>query len=714
MVPLAGGQLEKRDAIEQPHRDQYDPMPLRIGFLMDHPSPHMVALLEAIASRRDCTLEVLYCGKNSSGRSWGSHAGAIPHRFLGGITGPMGIRLNPGILQAMDRLRVDAWVVNTVYGSLTTWMAAWWLHSRRKSWVFMNEPIRPRSRWQDLLKNIPLNFILNKTDGVIGTGEKAVARYRSRLPENCRCISVPYFIDLSDFSNGPDPIAPAVGEDLQFVSSCQMIKRKGIDSLLQALKGLPDTGWRLTLVGDGPLRSQLERKAASYIVRGRVCFAGSIAYSQRVTAFAGKHVFIFPSRWDGWGMVLPEALASGIPVVSTDQVMSAHEYIKNGENGFIVPADNPSALADKMAWFLDHISSYTRMSQAARKSIDHYRPDIGAETLAAFLRKLSIERTPMQSKQCQPLNSEPSLTDFMAHPEMPQNGHYPDPQCLTAAVRCSIFPEQASWRLLTTPQKSLDRSKQRLRRLGKSAFIWSNTAVCRPAKAKGNLILAYHLVLKEDKRKFEDHIRFFKDHFLLSSLKDLLQASASHKQDAFRLAITFDDGFRILMLDCLEILEKHGIKAGFFIPTAFINLSSRNKEAAKFSRRSFYYNYPLEPMKPEDLKRLVVLGHEVGSHGLHHTSIHAMMPESAQRELELSRSMIGEWTGAPPSSFAYPYGDIANSQGNPADWLEKAGFAYGLTLTRGIIDKSANPFALPRHHVEGNWSIRELQYFLLA
>jgi glycosyltransferase involved in cell wall biosynthesis len=53
-------------------------------------------------------------------------------------------------------------------------------------------------------------------------------------------------------------------------------------------------------------------------------------------------------------MVVPEALAAGLPVVATNQVISAHEFIKNEINGLIIPSEDVSALAEKMAYFIRH------------------------------------------------------------------------------------------------------------------------------------------------------------------------------------------------------------------------------------------------------------------------------------------------------------------------------------------------------------------------
>jgi len=661
-------------------QDNCGRMPLRIGLLMDHPSPHMTALLEALAARPDCTLEVLYCGKSAPERNWGSPAGNVAHHFLDGFTGPFGIRFNPGIFRALDRLRVDVWVVNTIYTSLTTLIAAWWLRSCGKAWAYMNEPVRPRSKVFSFLKEAPIRFVLDRADGVVGTGKAAAEMYRLRIRKNCPCLSVPYFIDLSDFSVLPGLPAPDNGQDLQFLTSCQMVQRKGLDCLLRACEKLPETGWRLTLVGDGPLRSKLESGFARHIRDGRVRFLGAVPYRNRARVFSNSHVFIFPSRWDGWGMVVPEALAAGLPVVSSDQVISAQEFIRGGENGFIVPAGNPDALAEKMRWFIQNAASCSRMSKAARKSVEDYKPDSGAATLVVFLRRLGAGTFGKAYDEPLPLQ-----------------------------------PEQTTWRLLMNPAGRFESAKLRIYRLGKDAVIRTSLVARRPKKPEGHLIVGYHLVLKEDKRNFEDHIRFFGDHFRLCSISDLTSAAASTNQDEFRLAITFDDGFRLVTEDCLEILEKHGIKAAFFVPSGFVHSGlARNGKAREFSRRAFCYNYPLEPMCPEDLRHLARLGHEIGSHGLYHTSLQAMSPESARKELASSRSMIAEWTGAAPVGFCYPYGRFSSPLGNAAEWLREAGFTYGLTLTRGSVDRSANLFALPRHHLEGNWPVRYLRYFLLA
>ena len=168
------------------------------------------------------------------------------------------------------------------------------------------------------------------------------------------------------------------------------------------------------------------------------------------------------------------------------------------------------------------------------------------------------------------------------------------------------------------------------------------------------------------------------------------------------------------MGDCLEICEKYGIRATYYVPTGFVQLSASPELAAEYSLRAHYYNLPLEPMQKEDLRLLTDLGHEVGSHGQSHIKLAFLSRQAAHRELTLSMKQIEEWTGKAPTGFAYPYGDLTSSLGRPAEWVRDAAYRYAVTLRRGPITKQSDLFQIPRDHVEGNWRLKDLEYFLLG
>jgi glycosyltransferase involved in cell wall biosynthesis/peptidoglycan/xylan/chitin deacetylase (PgdA/CDA1 family) len=637
----------------------------------------MVSLIDALAARENYAFEVVYCCESAPERSWGAPTGKLPHRILKGVGLQNGFRFNPGLLSALNGIRADVWVLNSVYTSASTLLAAWWLKRQGIPMAFMNEPVRKRGRLIALLKTIPLRFVLKRAGAILTTGRKAASMYGELCPEGTVIDCVPYYLDLSRFLELPLP--EITGGCIEFICCCQLIPRKGLDVLLQACERLPAKGWRLTIAGEGELFQSLQSDFAERWPEDQVRFIGPLHFNDRFAAFGGKHVFVLPSRWDGWGMVVPEALAAGLPVISTDRVISAHEFILNGRNGFVIPSDDPGTLADRMLWFLQNSSSIPQMGRAARSALKDYRPEIGAERLVRRASALAYSG------------------DLVPRPLLKQSNDGP-----------------LTWKNLNRPSSAPERVLSSGRRWARSCAINASLALKMGREMTGNRILAGHIVLPEDKSRFREQIRFLSDHFEfcpISSLAELARRETNASDHA--LAITFDDGFRILMGDCLEVLEEFGIKASFFVPTGFIELSGEPRQSALFSFRVHpYLKIPLEPMRPEDLKTLVALGHEVGSHGISHTSIRAMAEPMALHEMTYSRRRIQEWTGRAPNSFAFPYGDTASSVLDPAACLRSAGYEFGLTLRRGKVERTSNPLLLPRDHFEGNWPVRHLRYFL--
>jgi peptidoglycan/xylan/chitin deacetylase (PgdA/CDA1 family) len=560
-------------------------------------------------------------------------------------------------------------------------LAAWLLEKRKTPWVYMNEPPRPRNRLFAASKSFPFQFVARRAWGLIGMGERTAEIYRRGRNGSVPTTSVPYFIDLKPFYELPGAGEPKPGMPVHFLTCCQMIHRKGLDILLLACSRITDSNWQLTLIGSGPLRKNLEREFRERFSTRKVIFGGEIPYEKRQEAFQEKHVFLFPSRWDGWGMVLPEALAAGLPVISTDQVISGHEFIRNGVNGFIIPSENSQALAEKMKYFINHVEEIPVMGAAARRSLNEYLPEKGAERLVNFLKEM-VNNSP---KQLSPRRGTP------------------------------LGKSEMTWGKLTSPNSFTEKARRKTRQVAKKTVIRFRTFISTQAKVNSHRILVYHLVLPEDRKSFEEHIQFLQDHYELCSISKVYETARSPQTNgSCRLAITFDDGFRILMSDCLEVLQKHGVKATFLVPTGFVDLWEQPDLASDFSLRAHYYNKPLEPMRPMDVEFLAKLGHCIESHGVSHISIGSMPVARVLHEMKKSRQKISEWTGIPPSIFAYPYGHASSVHGSVSRWLKEAGYSFGLTLRRGRVDSRSDPLMLPRDHAEGNWSVRDLRYFLFS
>jgi glycosyltransferase involved in cell wall biosynthesis len=103
---------------------------------------------------------------------------------------------------------------------------------------------------------------------------------------------------------------------------------------------------RLTILGDGPLRSELEKRARDLGIADRVKMPGFII--DPTPYYRSADLFALSSNFEGYPLVLIEALRCGLPIVSTDCVSGPAEILRNGEFGCLTPCNDPDALADAM------------------------------------------------------------------------------------------------------------------------------------------------------------------------------------------------------------------------------------------------------------------------------------------------------------------------------------------------------------------------------
>ena len=121
----------------------------------------------------------------------------------------------------------------------------------------------------------------------------------------------------------------------------QFIPRKGFDILIQAAPALREAG--IYIAGAKPPQDYLQLCAR--VGARNVHFPGFHAKEEWKELYQAADVFVLPTREDIWGLVVNEAMANGLPVVSTDRCVAALELVENGKNGFLVPAEDPEAIA---------------------------------------------------------------------------------------------------------------------------------------------------------------------------------------------------------------------------------------------------------------------------------------------------------------------------------------------------------------------------------
>jgi glycosyltransferase involved in cell wall biosynthesis len=124
--------------------------------------------------------------------------------------------------------------------------------------------------------------------------------------------------------------------------------QKGFDVLVRAFARVRGQrpGWRLVLVGDGPERAALQALAASLGVQDAVAMPGRVG---NVGRWLGRaDVYVLSSRFEGFPNTLVEAMDAGIACIATDCETGPREIVRDGEDGLLVPVDDPRAMADAL------------------------------------------------------------------------------------------------------------------------------------------------------------------------------------------------------------------------------------------------------------------------------------------------------------------------------------------------------------------------------
>jgi colanic acid/amylovoran biosynthesis glycosyltransferase len=159
-------------------------------------------------------------------------------------------------------------------------------------------------------------------------------------------------------------------DEPQILCVGRLVNLKGQSLLIAACAELVRQGRpvQLTLVGEGPKRTELEAQAGSLGLGDRVRFTGAVGQDDIRALYSSADVFCLPSFAEGLPVVLMEAMASGVPVVST-RIMGIPELVEDGENGLLVAPGEVDPLAEALSRLLDDREFASRLAARGRERV---------------------------------------------------------------------------------------------------------------------------------------------------------------------------------------------------------------------------------------------------------------------------------------------------------------------------------------------------------
>ena len=361
-------------------------MPLQLVIVTNMPAPYRVPVFDRVAATPGMALHVLYCTAAEADRRWDPPPLLHPHTVLPGRALRLGgrfIHLNPGVGAALHHLQPQV-VLTTGYNP--THLLAWaWARRHGRPHVAMTDGTLASEAGLSSLHRAVRRWVLARSaaavvasDGghqlMLQLGMPAARVHRSVLCTNAG----------QDWHAGDD-----VPRDIDLLFAGRLVPVKSPGFALEVAAAVAQRlgrRVRLAVLGDGPLAAALQQQAADLASSVETLMPGHVAQGELPGWYRRARLFLFPTRWDPWGVVANEACASGVPVLISPHAGAAGELVRDGQGGRVLPLDL-ATWADAAAALLQDEPQRLRMADAARRAAVPFNADAAAAGLVQAARQ---------------------------------------------------------------------------------------------------------------------------------------------------------------------------------------------------------------------------------------------------------------------------------------------------------------------------------------
>lgn len=350
------------------------------------PSPYMVERFNALASRCEFDFEAWFNDRREGDRSWAVDESTwqFPYRYTA-TTQLMRRKQHwpiwvlgkkPDVLVSLyaEPCFLFGWFIAKLRGVKTIF----WCQVTSSRWVV-------RRGWKELAKKM----IFPHLEATLGSGEQSRRFAMQYGVAGSRALVLRHSIDVEHYARGarltPRRYSAKRRElGLQgttFLYVGRLWWGKGLPILLNAFEQVQRRGAvevSLLLVGDGPEEKALRRTCEDRGIRN-VVFAGFQQKAQLPIYYAVSDVFVFPTLGDPYGLVVDEAMACSLPVISTSGAGEIADRLEDGVNGYVIPPGDSDALAARMMSLEEDVALRRRMGRASFAKIQGHTPERWAE-----------------------------------------------------------------------------------------------------------------------------------------------------------------------------------------------------------------------------------------------------------------------------------------------------------------------------------------------
>lgn len=371
---------------------------MRLAFVCANLARYNVSLLRLVSSRSDLHVTVLQMADRDRFRAWRYSLEGLDVKTIGGIqipletraAGPDAYYVSPGLCRELQQGRYDVLMtISWTQGyTLQTLLAGKILH---RPVILREESIPHKASRRKRLAMPAIRLMMRSYDSYLAGSSKCKEYLVSLGCARERVCVIRHTIDLEEFEQSLPPSERVVlrqtlglpDETPVVLFVGKFIKEKGVIELLEAwhqLQAREKTRALLVLTGSGKLEPYVRQFIAAHDLMDTVRVNPYLQVDELKRWYGAADVFVMPSHYEAFGVVAGEAMASGLPVISTSEVGAEPDLVQDGVSGIVIPPGDVAALKNAISRLITDVPLREQIGSRARQSAARYATqDLAAE-----------------------------------------------------------------------------------------------------------------------------------------------------------------------------------------------------------------------------------------------------------------------------------------------------------------------------------------------
>lgn len=366
---------------------------LKVAFFINFMPPYFVSTWEALAKNIK-SLRIYVSQPMESNRPWAVYWGTLDVHIQKSIRYMNTHRHT----QFVDKVHVDIpydtlfslrkyrphVIISQDYGMRSIMALVWRSWHREVKIINYFRVTQQTEKGRGVARNLIRRWLTPRANAILVNGCSGERYVTERGAKSENVFHVTSVVDVSRFLqlsiDRPDELA-----ERRLLYIGQLVARKGLEQFLDALtrwaQKNPNTCVEVSIVGDGPLAHKLSNlcDVASNI---KLQFFGNVAYGEIYNYFSQNGILVFPTLGDEWGVVVNEALASGLPVLGSLYAQSVESLVTDDETGWTFMPDDESAIYQAIDKALNTpVEKLREMRSNCRKLGSSLTPDYSANQI---------------------------------------------------------------------------------------------------------------------------------------------------------------------------------------------------------------------------------------------------------------------------------------------------------------------------------------------